>query len=377
MVFGKTKTKGKSAKELRDAELGEIFDEETEVRPRGFTPSEVKPWKLRVISFSARWGGILGILAIVLQVYALANPIEPDPAPEPPSLASDAKPVATRTVGEWLSASPQPVPDGRVLSWDGFDEVQMPTIDTEDMTEDEVEEAKFSYSLEVHNFTVIDKNNILYTVAVQVADDKSAGPHVIGSPSLIPDPIPATNFQMDDPWPEMPGQSLPPSTDTAINTWAEAFTSGRPDDLRQVVSDPENAHSYTPLYKVKEFEVTVEDSAYFQRDVEDSSETENNPNRALARVNLVLHWEGQSVPEESTEATISYDLLIEDVESASPRVVAWGAPGKGPQMKAFDNAIIGRGPIEDPTVNNDDPTQAPTQGAQEPSDPKSDPKKKD
>lgn len=365
MAFGKNK-KTKSSKQRREEELNTLFNEESDIQPRGFTPTEVKPWKIRIIRFSARWGGILGIAAIVLQVYALANPIEPDPPPEPPSLGSDAKPIATKTVGEWLSSNPQPVPEGRVLSWDGFDDVPLPQVDTEGMSEDEIDDVRFTYTIEVHKFTVIDKNDMLYTVAIQVADDESAGPHVVGSPSLLPDAIPATNFQMENPWPNMPGQSLPPSTDTAINAWAEAFTSGRPDDLRQAVSDPETAHSYTPLCKVKEFELTVEDSAYFQREVEGSSDTENDPNRALARVNLVLHWEGQSVPEESTESTISYDLLLEGVDSASPRVVAWGAPGEGPEMKEFDNAVVGRAAVEDPMANNDDePTGSPTEGTGE------------
>lgn len=41
-------------------------------------------------------------------------------------------------------------------------------------------------------------------------------------------------------------------------------------------------------------------------------------------------------------ATVSYDVLIVDAHTATPRIVAWGAPGQGRDLEDFDNAIKGR-----------------------------------
>lgn len=41
-------------------------------------------------------------------------------------------------------------------------------------------------------------------------------------------------------------------------------------------------------------------------------------------------------------ATITYDVLIYDAHTATPRIVAWGAPGEGPDLNEYDNAVEGR-----------------------------------
>lgn len=348
-MFGKKGAKGRAGS--RESQVQSFFGEESEIQPRGFTPTEVKPWKYHLLRFGVRWGSWMGVIALLLVTYSLANPIQPPEPPEPPALASPGKSVATRSVGQWLASEPQPLPGGTILSWDGFEELPMPEIPgAEEMDEEELAEETPTYNLEVHDFTVMDNNNMLYTASVQVADDSVAGPQVLGSPSLMPQALASTNFQMDNPWPGMASQSMPPTTDTSVNSWAEAFTSGRPDDLRQAVGDPDVNHSYTPLYRVQEFEVTTTESAYFNSVNDEGAEVQDQ-SRALMRVDLVLRWEGQSIPEESRESTMSYDLLMVGVDSASPRVVAWGPPGTGPQLEEYSNALDGRDytGVEDPS----------------------------
>ena len=41
-------------------------------------------------------------------------------------------------------------------------------------------------------------------------------------------------------------------------------------------------------------------------------------------------------------ATITYDVLIYDAHTATPRIVAWGAPGEGRDLNEYDNAVEGR-----------------------------------
>lgn len=336
-LFGKKK----KATSSRDEKLRSFFDEESEILPRGFEPVEVKPWKYHVIRFSARWGGLMGALAIFLTTYSLANPPAPPEMPDPPALSTEGKPVANRAVAEWLSSDPQPVPGGHILSWDGAEDIDMPSPITEDMSDQEKADARRTFTLELHNFTVIDGNNMLYTVSVQVADDESAGPQVVGEPSLLPDALSSSNFQMDETWPGYKRANLPPSVDTAVDSWAEAFTSGRPDDLRQAVGDPNAKHTYTPLYRVTEFEATIGDSATISK------------SQAILRLDLTLRWEGQAISEESKESVISYDLLISDIDSASPRVTSWGAPGTGPDLEDYSVALVGRD-----TSNVEDPAEA-------------------
>src|SRR5699024_11951903 len=71
-----------------------------------------------------------------------------------------------------------------------------------------------------------------------------------------------------------------------------------------------------------EFEATIGDSATISK------------SQAILRLDLTLRWEGQAISEESKESVISYDLLISDIDSASPRVTSWGAPGTGPDRKS-------------------------------------------
>ena len=336
-LFGKKKQAKPSS---RDDNVRSFFDEESEILPRGFEPVEVKPWKYFLIRFSARWGGLLSVLAIFLTTYSLANPPEPPEPPAPPALSTEGKPVANRAVAEWLSSDPQPVPGGHILSWDGAEDIKMPSPITEDMSDQEKAEAKRSFTLELHNFTVIDGNNMLYTVSVQVADDESAGPQVVGEPSLLPDALSSSNFQMDETWPGYKRANLPANVDTAVDSWAKAFTSGRPDDLRQAVGDPNADHTYTPLYRVTEFEATIGDSATISK------------SKAILRLDLTLRWEGQAISEESKESVVSYDLLISGVNSASPRVTSWGAPGTGPDLEDYSVALVGRD-----TSNDEDPAE--------------------
>ena len=129
-LFGK-----KKAGSSRDEKLQAFFDEESEILPRGFEPTEVKPWKYHLIRFGARWGALLSVLAIFLTTYSLANPPKPPNPPQPPPLSTEGKPVANRAVAEWLGNDPQPVPGGHILSWDGVDDIKMPSPITEEMSD--------------------------------------------------------------------------------------------------------------------------------------------------------------------------------------------------------------------------------------------------
>lgn len=63
----------------------------------------------------------------------------------------------------------------------------------------------------------------------------------------------------------------------------------------------------------------------------------------------VTRWEfgtddsstGDGDAEDPHVAAVSYDVLIAEAHTATPRIVAWGAPGSGAQLETFGNAEVG------------------------------------
>ncbi|MGO3234168.1 MAG: hypothetical protein ACTIKT_11945, partial [Microbacterium sp.] len=93
-------------------------------------------------------------------------------------------------------------------------------------------------------------------------------------------------------------------------------------------------------------EVTVVDAAYIPDPSAGSDVDVAEQNLGMfARVEVVLWWEGQERPErESTSsrpAPVTFDVLIENPNTATPLVTAWGAPGSGPSLVAYENAVNG------------------------------------
>ena len=63
----------------------------------------------------------------------------------------------------------------------------------------------------------------------------------------------------------------------------------------------------------------------------------------IAQVRVDVAWKSQGeAGTGETAPALTYDVLIDRANTASPNIVAWGAPGTGPSLKKFGNAQMGR-----------------------------------
>lgn len=274
----------------------------------------------------------LAVLAALATLAAATTP----PASTDPSAASRAvndsigKAAAVTAVDSWLASTPSPLPGGQIISWDGYT-VEDPPAPTDSST------TATAYHFETHTFTAL-RAGALFTVTVQVAVDGAAAT-VTASPSLTPlanATVPGTIAT----WFGYSTTTPSANVSDAVSAWAKAFTSGDPGALRRAVADKDESHSYVPLAGVSSIaNVNVVTSGY--RPVQGQTAP---PSTVIVRAQLSIWWTGQQQPTtggQSTPTPISYDLLVQDADTASPIVVAWGGPGTGPALQAYGNALTG------------------------------------
>ncbi|WP_193096789.1 hypothetical protein [Brevibacterium sp. FME17] len=323
--------------------------EEAASLPRGDEDLVQQSKKYRRLRVAAQYSPVAAIVAACAAFGSLALiPEQPDPIE--PTLTTEGKAVAVSEVQSWLAEKPSPLPQGKFLGWDGYTDVPFPEVNDEEKNKSSYKPP--TYSVERHHFSVEGPDNALYRVDVQVAIDESTGPHIIGDPSLMPRPITETDFQPDSPWPGMTDSgNVPDSVNTAIVSWQKAFVSGNSDELRQIVGDQNESHVYLPLAGVESAEVEVTNSAFFTEN-EDGDDVPGPT--MLARVEITPTWAstGASATDQSAQMPVlTYDLLITDAQSGSPKVVAWGGPGEGQELKKYGNAVTG---MNDQIVRGDD-----------------------
>lgn len=222
--------------------------------------------------------------------------------------------AATSALQSWLDAVPAPLPGGQIMSWDGS--VKQPGYD----------KTKVSRMLE--NFTVLDGAGRGYTATLEVSVDPRGGAQVMFGPSLIPIPQAATDgWAGTELWPGLePGGDVTPSVSTAVQSWATAYTSGDADALRVAVGDGDSSHTYLALSGI----TSVTASASAMATTKDGT---------IARVELQPTWAGRSNSSSGQVTPMIFDVLIQRADTAAPQVVAWGAPGSGPRLKPYVNAI--------------------------------------
>lgn len=157
-----------------------------------------------------------------------------------------------------------------------------------------------------------------------------------GLPSLEPATIPNVSqaFQIASKYPSF---SLSASDTTAINSWVNAFVKGDSQTLYLLSGDPNQDH-YLGL------------SGW----TENGSPTVNysyslNSNEAVVNVTLPISPSGASSTTSTTSATtsapiasVSYDLLLTNMNKAVPSIAAWGPSGSGPKLYPYENAQQGQ-----------------------------------
>ena len=119
----------------------------------------------------------------------------------------------------------------------------------------------------------------------------------------------------------------------AVQRWAEVYVGGDPDALRQFVGDDDPNHWFEPIAGVAKVTASV------------SAATPVDGEQVLAvRVELAVLWQGQPEPTTTTQLpVVTMDVRLEKADGAAPVVTAWGAPGVGPALTRFANAVEGAG----------------------------------
>lgn len=246
------------------------------------------------------------------------------------TLDTPAKAAATNAISQWLNSDADPLPGGFMLSWDGTMDSIAPTVVT-----DENGQQTATPGLETHKFTLGTKSGALFTSTVQVSWDDINGPQVTGGPSLDPQAPSVAGDSGVDLWPgtsvSTPSEALPQS----VEAWVESYTSGQPDKLRLATGDPSSDNSYVPLVQVASADKVKVGASATRED-----------GLTIARVSFDIRWEGTPVDDRgeplTPSATVTYDVLVDKADTASPIVVAWGGPGTGLDLEPYSNAVSGR-----------------------------------
>lgn len=286
--------------------------------------------------------GFVGLASII-------HPIKPADAAPASSLQSNTSPgkaAAYAAVTDWLAATPAILPGGSILSWNGYTVVPKPKVDPNNNNSARVIP---TYRSEIDYFTLTSgtgSNRVLYTSTVQVNVD--AVHHLAqaaSTPTLMPT-VQGTDSNLTSTsilWPGYAPVSAPGAVSLAVKSWVKAFTSGDANTLLQTVGDQNGSHSYLPLTGVKSVAGITLIGGGAKPD--SSGQAPTRPASMLVQVSFDPIWSGQKVPKNqvtgSSAPTLSYDLLINQADTASPHVVAWGGAGTGLSLSAYSNALTG------------------------------------
>lgn len=281
------------------------------------------------------------LLIVVLMVGNLPTEIAKVMAkPEKEASLTDkvqGRSVAVSEVQEWLGSDIPPMPGARFVSWDRYQVIDPLTPGKNKREKEELAHQK-NY---LHFMTVTDPAGNLYTVTVPVISS-SGSVRANGAPSLTPQrPIGGSVTMVT--WPGMEPINPPQGLDSAVNAWAEAFTSGDPGALKQVTGDGKAGRFYIPLAKVKALKKSsISDVAAAKGEkTKDDNGNRIIPSKIIVRVELSVIWEGMDEGRTLNLPTFQMDLLVDRANTASPTVVAWGGAGTGPILKKYQNGEEG------------------------------------
>lgn len=294
---------------------------------------------------------LLGILSCVPKLTEHTPP-QIMPVSE---INSPTKAAAMQAVTNWLGQYPTPLPGGKLLSWDGAEVQSEPSITIDPSNDQPVE----TQGLQMHTLTLVTESGALFTTTVQVGYSEVRGAQVIGSPTLIPRaPDDISKWANLTSWPHLTTIQAADPVKQAAAAWAKAFTSGDPNALRLAVGDQAANHSYVPLIQATASDVRVEEAAA-PKAPEGKGAVENSP-VITARISFAVAWDGVEVDKNRGGAAprVVYDVLIQQADTASPVIVAWGGAGSGESLKAYSNAVVDReigadsltGPMDPRTV---------------------------
>ncbi len=330
--------RGRRTPEADSSWLGTAPEAEALEVPRRGTPDQLRrERRFTMVRWVVRLNFFLVPLFLVTLGMVLYNTYLRPPAAATTSLAaSDTRAVATVAVQKWIATTPSPLPGGAVVAWDGsriaYDPAATPKPGEQTRP-----------TLEVHQFTLRDAAGKLYRSEVLVAMTAENGPEVLGRPSLFPLAPSGTALSDSKLWPDLATVAAPDTVETAVKVWSEAFFSGDPDRLRQVVADPSVGHSYMPMSGVALQSVTIQQSGALWPQGSEQAKSDRLPPMMVVNVRMTVMWNGATPAASSKDIpALDMDLLVSRSETATPVVVAWGGSGTGSTLQPYTNAVSGR-----------------------------------
>jgi len=337
------------------------WDTAVEVPRSGLPDAELTHRRYRRFRRYANLSMVLLPILLVITLLAVMRTISaPDVEPVAPPTAPATQPVAMAAVRTWLAQDPSPLPGASLLTWQDY--TTLPKVPPRDGSEPE-HVTRQSHDLLVQAAT---GSLLQVQVLVVVADDGSAT--ALGEPSLVAMPGANPDLVGTTAWSGLEGDSPSPDATKAVETWAAAYTGGDPLALRQVVGDPNTGHAYLPLSGLDGPKVSAGAAGWL---VKADGDTVERTGDMVVSVTLTLPWTSLRAKERENPPTAQFDLLVAGADTGAPRVVAWGGPGTGPTLVAYQNAVTGTVTETGEAVATDAPTaevDAPQQAPQQPAD---------
>lgn len=256
--------------------------------------------------------GILVMLLIV--VYMLQNPVQQSVDIPAVDYNPAGKQAAYKLTEAWLKDNPLGS-DARIVSWDGYKET---TYKDGDKT----------IPVYRHDLTV-ESSLGWWTVYTTIRTDNNA---LLGYPSVKRKSLPKNSTPNGNiTWPgTLSDATASDALTTLLTQWGQAYVGSDADLLTTIVKDPNTNVKYRPLRLSDNAQATVDSGRYLNRGKVDKDE--NTSDRAVFRVNIEMGARG----EQGSPTTLSYDVVVADPDG-SPSIVAWGAPGDGPNLKDYAN----------------------------------------
>lgn len=304
-----------------------------------FTDGDQAAWNRKGSGWRrfVRWYMILS--AIFIPVFALLalSIVVTDDEPPPASSYSVGTDAAQAQwyLEQWLGSNPAPVPQGRVLTFNGQTTEQDVPEDPGGNVQPEDVVTTVTY-----RFVVADGSGGLWDTSVQTTHTIESGTRFAGSPSLLRIPPFGTDGEDEWPWPGLPQvASANTAIEDSIELWAAALTQSNPSTLKQAIGDPDPTRSYQP---VPEMTLGAADVRFmgglWGKDEPHDSDAVSD--RVVVRVTFPISWKSVQVPEEAELPEVTYDLLVVGANSGSPKVVAWNVPGPVSGLTPYMNAVV-------------------------------------
>lgn len=238
--------------------------------------------------------------------------------------------IAQTQVEKWLDSSTSPLPGGRVLAYNG-------SSTAAPATDKRTQQTQPDYRLNTYRFTVEGADGQLYQTSAQLVTS-SQGTSLFAEPALLPLPGGVSDQAGSDqdawPWPGVEQGTASDSFEPAIKEWADAYTSGDPAALKQAINDPNQGRTYLPLNGIKFTKIDIAQVGDLWAKGDDRQAENARPSQALVRINVSTVDDASSSDQ---SAQLTYDLLLDQANSASPIVVAWGSPGA--QLSPYVNGV--------------------------------------